>query len=192
MTDRACCGPVSFSGPDRRRLALTLERTAAVHWLQRGQAVRRVAEGDPIGSVARALRLSRRRGQRWGEIYRRRRPPEDWLDAPRSGGPRAAPARDEEWGAERRPPDPRTRGHRARTGTTPLRLTPGPPAGGAPVSERSVRRRWHAGGGRWRRPPYLFRGREAAVGSKQGHSAVQSRADNPAPCSGSPTGRGGG
>jgi Helix-turn-helix domain len=91
MTDRASSGPASFSGYDRRRPALTLKRTSDVHWFQRVQAVLRVAEGDPSRSVARSLRISRRSVQRWVEIYRRRRHPEDLREAPPARDARARP-----------------------------------------------------------------------------------------------------
>jgi transposase len=63
---------------------------------RRVPAVLRVAEGDTIRCLARSLRISRRSVQRWVEIYRHRRQPEDWLDAPRSGRPREATGLDEE------------------------------------------------------------------------------------------------
>src|SRR3954471_2117449 len=90
MTDRACSEPASFSGYDRRRRAMTLKQTSDIRLFRRVQAVLRVAEGDPIRSVARSLCVSGRSVQRWLEIYRHRRHPEDLLDAPRSGRPRAA------------------------------------------------------------------------------------------------------
>jgi transposase-like protein len=68
MTDRGSSRPASFSGHDRRRLALTLKRTSAVRLFRRVQAVLRIAEGDPIRSVARSLRVSGRSVQRWVEI----------------------------------------------------------------------------------------------------------------------------
>ena len=77
MTDRA-----PFSGHDRRRLARTLQQTDNVRLFRRVQAVRRVAEGVPISSTARTLRLSRRSLHRWVKVYLRRHQPEDLLDAP--------------------------------------------------------------------------------------------------------------
>jgi len=172
MTDRASSGPASFSGHDRRRLALTLKRTSDVHLFRRVQAVLRVAEGDPIGSVARSLRVSGRSVQRWVEVYRQRRRPEDLLDAPRSGRPREASDLGEERLAEVLAQDPRALGYRATTWTTPLLLTHLQQTCGCPMSERTLRRRLHAGGWRWKRPRYVFSEREAAVGSKKGPSAV--------------------
>jgi hypothetical protein len=69
MVDRAS-GPASFSGHDRRRLAMTLKQTSEARVFQRVQAVLRVAEGDTIRCVAHSLRISRRSVQRWVEIYR--------------------------------------------------------------------------------------------------------------------------
>ena len=90
MTDRT-----SFSGHDRRRLARALQRTDNVRLFRRVQAVLRVAEGVPINSTARTLRLSRRSLHRWVNVYLRRHQPEDLLDAPRTGRPRTADDWDE-------------------------------------------------------------------------------------------------
>src|SRR3954462_15551254 len=89
MTDHAS-GPTYFSSHDRRRLATTLSRTSDLRLFRRVQAVLRVAEGDPIRSVARSLRVGGRSVQRWVAVYGCRRQPEDLLDARRSGRPRAA------------------------------------------------------------------------------------------------------
>jgi transposase len=104
-----------FSGHDRRRLARTLQRTDHVRLFRRVQAVRRVAEGVPISSTARTLRLSRRSLPRWVKVYLRRHPPQDLLDAPRTGRPREADDLDETRWAERLAQDPRRLGYRATT-----------------------------------------------------------------------------
>jgi transposase len=172
MTDHASPGPVSFSGHDRRRLAMTLKQTSDLRLFRRVQAVLRVAEGDPIRSVAHSLCISRRSVQRWVEIYRHRRDPEDLLDAPRSGRPREANDLDEALLAKLLAQDPRALGYRATTWTTPLLVTHLQQTCGCPVSERTLRRRLHAGGWRWKRPHYVFSEREAAVGPKKGRSVA--------------------
>ena len=128
MTDRACSEPASFSGYDRRRLALTLTQTSDIRLFWRVPAVLRVAEGDPIRSGARALCVSGRSGPRWLEIYRHRRHPEDWLDAPRSGRPRGDVLRFTDWTRRRRFPPRRAAGSRV-----------GEPARG-PVTGRKAQR----------------------------------------------------
>src|SRR5947209_8143204 len=115
MTDRASSGPASFSGHDRRRLAMTLTQTFDARVFPRVQAVRRVA-----GSLG----VSRPGGQRWLEIYRHRRHPEDWLAAAGVGRPRAATDLDEALLAKLLAQDPRALGYRATTGATPLLGTP--------------------------------------------------------------------
>jgi transposase len=167
MTDRA-----SFSGHDRRRLARRLQRTDNVRLFRRVQAVLRVAEGVPISSTARTLRLSRRSLHRWMNVYLRRHQPEDLLDAPRPGRPREADGLDETRLAELLAQDPRTLGYRATTWTVPLLTTHLQQQCGCPVSERTLRRRLHEGGWRWKRPRYIFGEREAAVGQKKGASAA--------------------
>jgi transposase len=167
MTDRT-----PFSGHDRRRLAKALQRTDNVRLFRRVQAVLRVAEGVPISSTARTLRLSRRSLHRWVKVYLRRHQPEDLLDAPRPGRPREAHDLDETRLAELLAQDPRPLGYRATTWTVPLLATHLQQQCGCPVSERTLRRRLHEGGGRWKRPRYLFSEREAADGRKKGASAA--------------------
>jgi transposase len=171
MKDRISFPPVSFSGYDRRRLTKTLRRTSDVRLFRRVQAVLRVAEGDPISSAARALHLSRRSVHRWVEVYLRRHQPEDLLDASRTGRPREADGLEARL-AELLTQDPRTLGYRATTWTAALLATYLQEACGCPVSERTLRRRLHEGGWRWKRPRYIFCEREAAVGQKKGASGA--------------------
>jgi transposase len=172
MTDRVSSGQTSFSGHDRRRLAAMLKRTSDVHLFRRVQAVLRVAEGDPIRSAARALRLSRRRVHRWVAVYLRRHQPEDLRDEPRTGRPREAEELDEAKLAELLAQDPRTLGYGATTWTAPLLTSYFQEECGCSVSERTLRRRLHEGGWRWKRPRYVFCEREAAVGQKKGAFAA--------------------
>jgi transposase len=172
MTDRASPGPASFSGHDRRRLALMLKQTSDARLFRRVQAVLRIAEGDPIRSVARSLRVSGRSVQRWVEIYRHRRCPEDLLDALRSGRPRAAHDLKEALLAEVLAQDPRTLGYRATNWTVPLLATHLQQACGCPVSARTLRRRLHEFDYSWKRPRYVFSERAVAVGQKKGRSAA--------------------
>jgi transposase len=172
MTNRAFFRQPSFSGHDRRRLATTLRQTSDVRLFRRLQAVLRVAEGDSISATARTLRFSRRSVQRWVEGYLRRHQAEDLLDAPRPGRPREADDLDAAQLAELLAQDPRTLGYRATTWTVPLLTTHLHEEGGYPVSERTLRRRLHEGGWRWKRPRYVFGQREARIGPKKGASAV--------------------
>jgi transposase len=171
MTDHAS-GPTYFSSHDRRRLANTLKRTSDVRLFRRVQAVLRVAEGGPIRSVARSLRISGRSVQRWVEVYGCRRQPEDLLDARRSGRPRAAGKLDQAALAQVLAQDPRALGYRATTWTTPLLTTHLNRECGCPVSERTLRRRLQEGGWRWKRPRYVFSERDIAIGQKKGAFAV--------------------
>lgn len=147
--DHSLSVPRSFSGHDRRRLADMLRRTSDVRLFRRVQAVLRVAEGDPIPSVARSLRVSGRSLQRWVQVYRHRRRPEDLLDARRSGRPRAAAQLDQATLAQVLAQDPRALGYRATTWTTPLLTTHLNQECGCSISERTLRRRLQEGG--WRR-----------------------------------------
>ena len=172
MRDGISSRRTSFSGHDRRRLAAILRRTSNVRLFRRLQTVLRVAEGDPIHAVARAFSLSRRSVHRWVEIYLRRHRPEDLLDAPRPGRPRAAGDLAKVRLAELLAQDPRTLGYRATTWTAALLTTHLAQECDCPVSERTLRRRLHEGGWRWKRPRYVFSERAAAVGQKKGVSAV--------------------
>jgi transposase len=169
MTDRAGSPPTSFSGHDRRRLAERLKQTSEVRLFRRVQAVLRVAEGEPLSVVAQRLHLSRRSVHRWVKIYLRRHQAEDLRDAPHTGRPRAADGLEARL-AELLAQDPRQLGYRATTWTAALLTTHLMQECGCRVSERTLRRRLHEDGWRWKRPRYIFSQREAAGGRKKGHS----------------------
>jgi transposase len=166
MTDRADSPPTSFSGHDRRRLAARLKQTSELHLFRRVQAVLRVAEGEPLSVVAQRLHLSRRSVHRWVKIYLRRHQADDLRDAPRTGRPRAADGLEERL-AELLAQDPRQLGYRATTWTAALLATHLTEECGCRVSERTLRRRLHEDGWRWKRPRSIFSQREAAVGQKK-------------------------
>lgn len=171
MADRDGSQPTSFSGHDRRRLAERLKQTSEVRLFRRVQAVLRVAEGEPLSAAAQRLHLSRRSVHRWVKIYLRRHQTEDLLDAPRTGRPRAVDGLEARL-AELLAQDPRRLGYRATTWTAALLTAHLTKECGCPLSERTLRRRLHEDGWRWKRPRYIFSEREAAVGQKKRASAA--------------------
>jgi transposase len=168
MTAGSFCSHSPWSGHDRRRLARALRRCRDVRLSRRLHAVLRVADGEPIAQVARALRLSRRSVHRWVRVYQQSRRPEDLLDQARSGRPREADDLDADLLAELLAQDPRTCGYRATSWTVPLLTTHLREECGCPVSARTLRRRLHEHGWRWKRLRYVYCGREPHVGQKKG------------------------
>ena len=164
--------PKSFSRRDQRRLSKTLKQTSDVRLFRRLQAVLRVAEGDSIGSAARLSKVSRRSVHRWVQVYRQRHQPEDLLDAPRVGRPRETEGWAEAKLAELLAQDSRRLGYGATTWTVPLLTTYLRQECGCPLSERTLRRRLHEDGWRWKRPRYVFSERARAVGQKKGAFAA--------------------
>ena len=158
----------SFSRQDRRRLAKALGKTRDVRLFRRVQAVLRVAEGCSVSEAARQAGVARTSLQRWLDLYLRTHRIESLADAPRAGRPREADGLDDELVAEVLALDPREQGYRATTWTVPLLTTYLREQHGCPVSTRTLRRRLHDFGWRWKRPRYVFSQRDPHLAQKKG------------------------
>src|SRR3954451_13114343 len=172
MNDDHASRSSSFSRQDRRRLAQALGRTRDVRLFRRVQAVLRVAEGCSVSEAARQAGVARASLQRWVALYGRTHRVESLADAPRSGRPREADDLDDELATEVWALDPREQGYRATTGTVPLLTTYWRERYGCPVSTRTLRRRLHDFGWRWKRPRYVFSQRDPHLAQKKGRSAA--------------------
>jgi transposase len=157
-----------FTRSDRRRLANALGHAREARLFRRLQAVLFVAEGVPISEAARRARVDRSTLHRWVGCYLRRRDPRDLADAPRSGRPPVAEAITDSVIASLLARDPRQEGFAATTWTVPLLRTYLARRPGQQVSERTVRRRLHEFGYRWKRPRYAFAGEEPHLAQKKG------------------------
>ena len=161
-----------FSWRDRRRLVRALQETHDVRLFRRLQTVLRVAEGGSVSGTARQAGVDRSSLHRWIKLYLQTHQVECLADALRSGRPREADDLDEELLAEVLALDPREQGYWATTWTVPLLKTYLEEEHGCPVSARTLRRRLHDGGWRWKRPRYVFSEREPHLAQKKGRSAA--------------------
>src|SRR4051795_6609322 len=146
-----------FSRQDRRHLAQALGEVRDVRLFLRVQTVLRVAEGCSVSEAARQAGVDRTSLHRWVDLYLQTHQAESLADAPRSGRPREADDLDDELVAEVLALDPREQGYRATTWTVPLLTTYLREQYGCPVSTRTLRRRLHDFGWRWKRPVMPFR-----------------------------------
>jgi transposase len=157
-----------FSRQDRRHLTQALGEVREVRLLLRVQTVLRGAEGCSASEAARQAGVDRTSVHRWIDLYRREPRVEDLAAAARSGRPREADDWDQEFLAEILSQDPRPLGFRATTWTVPLLRTHLGEDCGCPVSERTVRRRWHEFDYSWKRPHTVYHERDPHVAQKKG------------------------
>lgn len=161
----------AFARTDRRRLARALSPRLSGRMYRRVAAVLAIADGERFEEVARRLRVTRRAVYRWVTRYLARRDPRDLVDKPRAGRPRhGAPSPR----LLRRllATDPRTLGYQSATWTAPLLAAHCARHGHGAVDARTIRRRLHELGYRWKRPRYRYAHRAAHLAQKKGLSAV--------------------
>lgn len=160
-----------FTRADCRRLEQALRRTRDVRLYRRLQGVRAVAEGAPVHEAARRVQAGRVSLWRWVARYLARRNPQDLCDPPRPGPSPLAPALTCERLAELLASDPQSHGYDTNGWTVPL-LRAHLAREGIELSARTLRRRLHAAGFRWKRPRYVYSERAAHVGQKKGGSSA--------------------
>jgi transposase len=148
----------AFTEADRQRLRGALEEAKQTRQYRRIHAVLLVAEGRAIAEAAGHARGDPRSVRRWRDRYLERGEPDDLADAPRSGRPTRATALKPDVVAEVLHIDPRELGYASTTWTVPL-LARHLERLGHCLSERTLRRRLHAFGYRWKRPRYRYSSR---------------------------------
>jgi transposase len=168
MTEHGDPGASKFTGHDRSRLRQAMRQAASARLFRRLQAVLRVAEGESVAQAACRIGVDRSTVHRWVERYGQRRRVEDLVDVPSPGRPPQAEELDEALLAQVLAEDPREHGWRATTWTVPLLATHLAQAHGCVVSERTLRRRLHEHGWRWKRPRYVYHERAVHVAQKKG------------------------
>jgi transposase len=161
----------AFTAADRRRLARAMDTASTARVFRRLAAVLLVAEGRRVAESARVVHTHRRNVARWVRRYLAARDPNALADRPRAGRPRAGAVTD---GQLRRvlQTDPRALGFQSATWTTPLLATYCAARFGCAVSARTMRRRLHALGYRWKRPRYRYAQRAEHLARKKGLSAA--------------------
>ena len=136
---------------------------------RRLEALLLVAEGHCVAEAARRCRVDRSSVHRWLAQYRAEHEATALLDRPRSGRPRGQPTLTPQRLAAALARDPHRCGYQATSWTVPL-LAHDLAAKGIAVSPRTLRRRLHEAGYRWKRPRYVYAERAAHLPQKKGGS----------------------
>ena len=144
-----------LTSADRTRLRHALSSEQLVRVYRRIEALLLVAEGCSVSEAARRVRSNRSSVHRWIARYLECRDPAALLDGARSGRPALGSNVTAEQVAEILGSDPRPLGYASTTWTVPL-LAQHLQKLGEPVSERTLRRRLHQLGYRWKRPRYRY------------------------------------
>src|SRR5215210_2515617 len=146
-----------FTGGDQKRLALAMQKVSDVRHYRRLQAVWLVAEGNSAGQAAALLKASRRWVCKCLAAYQRRCCPEDLAEGKHSGRPpKAGGIHGTGKIMATLQHTPLELGYASTVWTAPLLAAHLRLAHGCFLSERTVRRRLHAAGFRWKRPRYVF------------------------------------
>jgi transposase len=162
-----------FTHADRRRLKRALFVAREVRLYRRLEALLFLAEGHSISETARRVRVQRTTGQRWQARYLNNdRSPAALADRPRQGRPRLARTLTPSRLAAALQRDPRAYGYGATSWTVPLLTRYVREHGHLALSPRTLRRRLHESGFRWKRPRYVYRGRAPHLGQKRGGYAA--------------------
>jgi transposase len=135
---------------------------------RRLEALLLVAEGHPVAEAARRCRVDRSSVHRWLVQYRAEHEATALLDRPRSGRPRLHRRLTPQRLAAALTRDPRRRGYQATSWTVPLLAHDLAAHEDIVVSTRTLRRRLHEAGYRWKRPRYVYGQRAAHLPQKKG------------------------
>jgi transposase len=157
-----------FDHYDRQRLARALARAADLRSFRRLQAVLLVARGFAVPEVARITGAKRDAVYLWLRQYLRTHCPDSLRDAPRSGRPRVAGRITDARIVREFRRDPLRLGYNT-TGWTVALLAEhlGRKYGGA-LSARTLRRRMRDLGLCWKRPRYVYAGKDPHRAQKKG------------------------
>jgi transposase len=164
----------ALNGAERRRLRKTMKKAVTARLYRRLQAVLLVGEGRPTKEVAAITGASRRSVQHWCRRWRRsagcHRPPERGLaEKPHRGRPPGVKGLSRRRLLAELAKDPLALGYAATNWTVPL-LARHLQRRGLPITARTLRRRLHAAGLRWKRPRYVFAAPEPNLPQKKGLS----------------------
>src|SRR3954465_4844943 len=160
---------VRLSGADRKRLAAALKTAREARVYRRVEALLLVAQGQTVAEAARCCHVDRSSVHRWLGQYNAGREATALADRPRSGRPRQSSRLTPRRLAAALARDPRRCGYQATSWTVPL-LAHDLAAKGIAVSPRTLRRRPHEAGYRWKRPRYVYVERAAHLPQKKGTS----------------------
>jgi transposase len=161
----------AFTAADRRRLARALSTELPARVYRRVAAVVEVADGEDVRDVARRLGVSRATIHRWVARSLARRQTTSLADGVRRGRPRRTGVSDRQL-VRLLARDPRSLGYQSATWTAALLAAHCGEHYACPLHPRTLRRRLHALGYRWKRPRYRYAHRAAHLAQKKGLSAA--------------------
>jgi transposase len=159
---------VRLSGADRKRLATALEAAREARVYRRVEALLLVAEGQTVAEAARRCHADRSSVHRWLRQYGAGRDATALADRPRCGRPRQSGRLTPRRLAAVLARDPRRCGYQATSWTVPLLTHDLATQEGIAISARTLRRRLHEAGYRWKRPRYVYAGRATHLAQKKG------------------------
>jgi transposase len=159
---------VRLSGADRKRLAAALATAREARVYRRVEALLLVAEGQTVAEAARRCHVDRSSVHRWLRRYGARRDAAALSDRLRGGRPRQSGRLTPRRLAAVLARDPRRCGYLATSWTVPLLVHDLAAQDGIIVSARTLRRRLHDAGYRWKRPRYVYAGRATHLAQKKG------------------------
>jgi transposase len=168
MSGHARSAAKRFVPADRRRLKRALSAACEARLYRRLEAVLLVAEGQTISEAARRVRAPRLSVRRWVARYLAAHDAAALADRLRSGRPRTAPRLTPRCLAAALARDPRACGYQATSWTVSLLRHDLRQRHGITVSARTLRRRLHAAGYRWKRPRYVYAERATHLAQKKG------------------------
>lgn len=174
-TARYCRMEIILTAAERVRLRAAMKQTTSARLYRRLQAVFLADEGHAATQIAAITGTSARSIQYWCAAWRRshehRHPQKALAEKPRLGRHPVVPALDRARLLGELARDPLSLGYAATNWTVPL-LAAHLRRQGWPVSPRTLRRRLHAAGLRWKRPRFVFAEPEPHVAQKKGRSCV--------------------
>jgi transposase len=168
MSTRDEASAFHWTQHDQRRLRAALRNEPCSRVYRRLEALLLVAEGASISEAARRVRVDRSSVHRWVAAYQHTREVTALADAPCSGRPRAAKQLSSPRLEAAIKCDPCRLGFSATTWTVPLLTSYLNQSAKSPISQRTLRRRLHESGYRWKRPRYVYSERETHLPQKKG------------------------
>jgi transposase len=165
---------LAMSVAERTRLRATMKKAGTARFYRRLQAVLLAGEGRAATEIAAITGASVRSVHYWCRAWRRcaprGRPEKALTEKPRLGRPPGVSALSRERLLAEMAQDPQALGYAATHWTVPLLTRHLQHDRGLPITARTLRRRLHAAGLRWKRPRYVFATPEPNVPQKKGPS----------------------
>jgi transposase len=159
---------IELNHVDRARLAAALAAAREARVYRRLEALLYIAEGHTVSEAAHRCHADRSSVHRWLTQYSARRDATVLADRPRSGRPRRHRRLTPRRLAAALARDPRRCGYQATSWTVPLLAHDLATRKGMAIGARTLRRRLHEAGYRWKRPRYVYVQRAAHLAQKKG------------------------